>query len=406
MKTFNLPRISLFHIRRLALILALILLAYFAGYQVGTGDLVLPGRQEVRISRQVPQQYQLDFSLFWLVWDQLSTSFLDKEALEPAKMVYGAIKGMVASLGDPYTVFLDPEENTQAKEDLNGEFEGVGLQLGFKDGQLAVIAPLPGTPAARAGIKAGDLILAIEDQDTAGMSLPEAVKLIRGPQGTTVKLTLLHQGEEKPYDASLVRETIVVKSVELEVQDGVAILRLLRFAERTADEWYQAVDRIALDPEIEALILDVRNNPGGFLSGSVFIASEFLPDGVVVIQEGTGGARETYQVDRLGKLLVHPLVVLVNGGSASASEIVAGALSVRGRATLVGELTFGKGTIQEAQDLPGGTGLHVTTARWLLPDGSTIDEQGVRPDVEIADDPDTQADEQLLQAIEVVKSKL
>lgn len=402
----KLPRVTLPNIRRLVVILALLLLSFWAGFQAGGRAEVFEGPVPVSLTRETPERYQLDFDLFWQVWDQLSATYLDKSALDPTQMVYGAIKGMVASLGDPYTIFLDPEENTQAKEDLNGEFEGVGIQLGFKDETLAVIAPLKDSPAFKAGVRAGDLILKIEDQETMGMTLPEAVKLIRGPKGTTIILTLLREGEEEPYVASIVRGTIVVKSVELEIQDGVAILRLLRFAERTTDEWHEAVEQIALDPEVEAIILDVRNNPGGFLSGSVFIASEFLPDGIVVIQEGTGELRETYRVDRPGRLLLRPMVVLVNGGSASASEIVAGALAVHGRATVVGEPTFGKGTIQEAQDLPGGAGLHVTTARWLLPDGSSIDETGVTPDVEVEDNPDTEADEQLEQAIEVVKSKL
>jgi len=239
------------------------------------------------------------------------------------------------------------------------------------------------------------------------------VSLIRGSKGTTVGLTLLHQGEKEPYEVSIVRATIVVPSVELDfvstigdkqtVAGEIAHLKLIRFGERTNSEWIDAVNRlVAHQPTIKGVILDLRNNPGGYLSGSVFIASEFLPSGVVVQQENTNGTRETYSVDRVGKITQQPLIVLVNQGSASASEIVAGALQEYERAKIVGETTFGKGTIQEAEDLPGGAGLHVTTARWLLPSGKTIDKEGINPDNQITDDPTTEEDEQLEGALEVI----
>ncbi|MGB9637497.1 MAG: S41 family peptidase, partial [Microgenomates group bacterium] len=341
-----------------------------------------------------------------------------------------AISGMVASLGDPYTVFLPPAENQTAKSDLRGDFEGVGIQIDYKqtadsqndsdkDKKLVVVAPLAGTPAERAGIKAGDVILRIVDEarkidkSTQGISLPEAVDLIRGPKGSVVRLTIQREGVEKPFEVALKRETIVVKSVELKFQENngkaVAVLKLSRFGERTEAEWKEAVASIkgqeAKNKNFAGIILDLRNNPGGLLQGSVFIASEFLARGIVVQQDKGVDGKEVYEVDRHGLLLKEPLVVLVNGGSASASEIVAGALQETGRARLVGEKTFGKGTVQEAEDLPGGAGLHVTVAAWLLPSGKSIDKQGVKPDIEIKnEEKDLSKDAQLQKAIELLTS--
>jgi len=405
-------KFNLRQVRIAVLMIGLLLLAGGSGYLLGKNQVRLNWENyqpQVTIERRVPSQNQdVDFVLFWQVWDKLSSSYLDKSALSPAKMVYGAIQGMVASLEDPYTVFLPPEEQKQSREDLQGSFEGVGIQLGYQNGNLAVMAPLSGMPAEKAGVKAGDLILKIEDQDTVGISLPEAVKLIRGPRGSQISLTLQHEGKEETYQAVIVRDTILVPSVEVEFKEfqgkQVAHLKLTRFGERTDQEWQESVNKIlAASPKMAGVVLDLRNNPGGYLSGSVFIGSEFLTSGVIVQQEGADGRRETFSVNRRGRLLEIPLVVLVNKGSASASEIVAGALSDYDRAKIVGEKTFGKGTIQEAEDLPGGTGLHITTARWLLPSGESIDKEGVVPDFEIKLDPEkADEDSQLEKAMELL----
>jgi len=372
----------------------------------------LQKRPFVKIERKIPvKREDIGFALFWDVWDRLELDYLDKKALDPTKMVYGAIQGMVSSLGDPYTVFLKPQEQKEIKEDLNGAFGGVGIQLGYKDEQLAVIAPLLGTPAYEGGVKAGDLILKIDGQSTMDVSLPEAVHLIRGEKGTKVVLTLLHKGETEPFDAEIIRDTIVIPSVEVVFigdDHDIAHLKLFKFGDRTAEEWNTAVSDI-LDhtPTVKSVILDLRNNPGGYLSGSVFIVSEFLTSGVVVQQEYDGGQKkESFSVNRVGRLLVQPIAVLINRGSASASEIVAGALQDYKRAIIIGDKSFGKGTIQEAQELPSRTGLHITTARWLLPLGSSIDKEGITPDEEISDDLETQdIDEQVQRAIEILESE-
>ena len=396
---------------RLIIIVSLVVvLAGFAGFWLGSHQFQIDFGQKptVKIDRKTPADKQdVDFALFWEVWDRLEKNYLNKEKIDPAQMVFGAIKGMVASLDDPYTVFLKPQENKEVKEDLNGAFEGVGIQLGYKEDQLAVIAPLKGTPADKAGVKAGDLILKINEETATELSADEAAQKIRGPKGTKVKLTLLHSGEKEPYEVEIVRETIVVPSVEVDfLSDNgqvVAHLKLLKFGDRTAEEWEKAVNQILeYQPQIEGIILDLRNNPGGYLTGSVFIASEFLSSGIIVQQEQASGFKETYSVDRQGRLLSQPLIVLINEGSASASEIVAGSLREHQRAKVVGTKSFGKGTIQEAEDLSGGAGLHITTARWLLPSGESIDEVGLRPDVEVKDDPQTETDEQLEKAIEVL----
>ncbi|MBL7078548.1 S41 family peptidase [Candidatus Shapirobacteria bacterium] len=335
-----------------------------------------------------------DLSLFWHVWQRLEERYLDQKAIDEEKMVYGAIRGMVEALGDPYTAFFPPQENKVAKEELNGEFGGVGIQLGYKNETLSVIAPLDGTPADRAGVKAGDLILKIVDknnevdQDTEGISLPEAVKLIRGKEGTIVTLTLMRENQF-PFEIDLVRDKIVIPSLTEDwlEKDGkrIAYVHLLQFSEVMYEQWEDWVRRILQESQSSdfgGVILDLRNNPGGYLEGSVYIASEFLSSGVVVKQEGVE-AVQAYQVSRVGQLLEVPLVVLVNRGSASASEILAGALKHYNRAKIVGEKTFGKGTVQEPEDFPGGSGLHTTVARWLLPGGENIHNQGIEPDITV-----------------------
>jgi carboxyl-terminal processing protease len=340
----------------------------------------------------------LDLSLMWKVKDKLDESFLDKDKINDKDLTYGAISGMVAALNDPYTVFLAPKENKSSNDDLAGEFGGVGIQLGYKDKTLAVVAPLAKTPADKAGVRAGDLILRIIDKeknidkDTTGISLEEAVNLIRGKVGTEVTLRFFREGEKDTFEKTLVRDNIVVPSMEVEwVKKGsktVAWIKLYKFSEQIYKDWPEAVKNINIEKSklgsnYGGIILDLRNNPGGYLQASVLVASDFLKEGEVVTQRSNEGKDEVYKVDTSqGNLISDKLVVLINEGSASASEILAGALRDYDRTTIVGIKSFGKGTVQQPIDFTDGSGLHVTIAKWLLPDGKNIHGEGVIPDVE------------------------
>ncbi len=416
--------------RNFLVIAALVVFAGGLGYQLGERrtQITLSPNNQVVINQEPPPQTAVDFSLFWDVWQRLLRSYIDAANIDKKKMLEGAITGMVNSLGDPYTVFLPPKENTEFKQDLGGAFEGIGAQLGMKDGHIMVVAPLKGNPAEKAGVKPGDFILKVNDEDTVGWTLPQAVSKIRGQRGTTVKLSILHEGDTKPVDISIVRDTITVPSVDWWVRapkdvpevsgvkdanvlmgktGKVAYLRLSRFGDHSNDEWNKAVnDMLAAQKtngSLKGLIFDLRNNPGGYLQGAVFIASEFIKSGTVVAQVNSDGTRENYPVDRTGKLLDMPVIVLINKGSASAAEIVAGALRDYKRATIVGETSFGKGSVQTPQDLAGGAGLHITTGKWLLPKGDWINKKGIVPDVIVPmDGADATSDAQLAKAIELL----
>jgi len=414
--------VRLSQIRKTLLILILVALAAGGGYWYGkrqssTSTSPVSTIKQQLINQSPPSEYQdVDFSLFWETWKRLENSYLDPQALDTQKMVYGAISGLVSSLDDPYTVFLPPDEQQQTQENLEGAFGGVGIQLGYKDKTLAVIAPLDGTPADKAGVKAGDLILHITDRqkgidtDTDGISLPDAVTYIRGPEGTPITLTLFREGKNEPFPVEVTRSTVVIESVKLAFQPlpsgkQVAHLKLSRFSEHTQEEWDKAVADIlgkSAQNQLAGIVLDLRNNPGGFLQTAVDLTSDFVDNGQVVIQEGRGGYRDSYPANPGGRLTQPPLVVLVNGGSASAAEIMTGALADHKRAQIVGEKTFGKGTVQEPQELPGGAGLHITIAHWLTPSGTSIQENGITPAVKVEDDPQTESDEQLAKAIQVL----
>ncbi len=386
---------------------------FVLGWQVGHRDINLQWvnyRPSITsINKEPPKDVTVDFKLFWDVWELVSKSYIDKTAIDPNKMYYGAIQGMVAALGDPYTVFLPPESQKSIKEELGGSFEGIGIELGFnKDKQMVVVAPLEGTPADKAGLKPEDMIVKIEGKSTGGMALPDAVKLIRGPKGTQVTLTVYHDGDKDTKEVKLTRDTIVVKSVTTSFKETasgkkIALVKVSRFGERTNTEWDESVSDV-LASGAQGLVLDLRNNPGGFLDDAVYIASEFLDGGDVVLQEDAQKNRFSYKVNRQGKILKLPVVVLVNKGSASASEILSGALEDRKRAKLVGVKTFGKGTVQETQELPGGTGIHITTHKWLTPNGRWANAtEGFEPDFKVeADKEDQTKDLQLDKALELL----
>ena len=390
-------------VRGVLLIILFGLVTSVVGFKLGERQ------SEVRWRRIMGDSGEVDLSLMWEVWSRLDKSYLYSDEIEKEKMVLGAISGSTAALDDPYTSFLAPEENDRSKEDLSGEFSGIGVQLGYVDNTLAVMAPLADHPAIKAGVMAGDLILGIKDEaaevdvDTNGMSLSEAVNLIRGEVGTEVILTIYHEGDGASKEVSLIRDVIEISSVEVEfVGEGnrVAWLRVYKFGEKTLPEWNESVDEI-LSHGVDGVVVDFRNNPGGYLQRAIDLASEFIPSGVIVQQKGKLGVDE-FSVNRRGRLIGVPVVGLINKGSASASEIMAGALRERLEISLVGENSFGKGTVQEAQELPGGGGLHVTIAEWLLPSGKNIHGDGLVPDVEVKDDLSTEEDEQLLKAIETL----
>lgn len=340
----------------------------------------------------------------------LKDDFLYKDRIDEEKIYYGAIKGQVSSLGDPYTVFLPPDENKTSREDLAGEFGGIGVSLGYKEGSLAVMSPLEKTPADRAGLRAGDLILKIKDEkagidvDTQDISIQRAVELIRGEIGTKVVLSIFRQGENEARDVELVRENIVVASVEIENLEHngkkISWIKMYKFSDRLNQEWEEMVSAV-LSNNSDTIILDLRNNPGGYLDGSIMIASDFLKDGLVVKQKSADGSVEEYEVKKgKSRLVDKKLVVLINGGSASAAEILAGALKQRINATIVGEVSFGKGTVQKTDDFRDGSGLHVTIAKWLLPNGDDIDGKGVEPDYEVEWEYDDEVDKNKIYEID------
>jgi carboxyl-terminal processing protease len=354
----------------------------------------------------------LDLSMFWRVLDITKSDYVDSKEIEEKELVYGAIKGMINSLDDPATVFLTPEETEEFDSASQGKyFEGIGAELGYEDGQIMVVTPLEGSPAREAGIRPGDYILKVDDYElTSKDTVYDAVTKIRGEAGTDVVLNILHKGDIKPVDITITRREITVPSMSLEFKGDIAYLKVGRFTESSYAEWVQNWDlkvQEILNSEVEKMILDLRGNPGGFFDAAIYAGDDFLDEGFVISkQKDARGNIKDYTSSKDGNLKNIELVVLINTGSASASEILAGALQNAGRAQVVGEKTFGKGTAQKIYDLPDGSSLHLTILRWLLPNGVQIDrDSSVTPDVEIEltnDDFIKGDDPQLDRALEIL----
>lgn len=331
---------------------------------------------------EVPQALRDKFALFWQVWDLVEHHFYDPDAIDYQKMVYGAIQGMVGSLGDPYTFFSTPAQTQVVRSQLQGGYEGIGAYIDQEDGWPVIQGPVSDdAPAARAGLRQGDIILEVDHVSTQGVPLEEVIARIKGPAGTQVTLTIL-RGDEPPFEVTLTRAHIEVASVTSRMRpDGLGYIRLSVFGETTAEELDAALQKLMTERP-RGLILDLRGNGGGYLTAAQEVLGRFLDGGVAAYQASRDGSLSPHEVLR-GRVRVYdlPMVVLVNGGSASASEIVAGALQDRQRAVLIGEQTFGKGLIQSNFDLPDGSSVRVTIARWLTPNGRQIHGQGLTPDL-------------------------
>ncbi len=348
----------------------------------------------------------VDFDLYWQVWDIIKNKFFYKDRIVDTKLFYGSLAGMVAALDDPYSVFLDPQITEQFTEELSGSFEGIGAEIAIKKDRLTVIAPLPGSPAERAGLKAGDKILAIDGVDTLGMSLDQAVNLIRGEKGTEVKL-LIQRNSDEPTEIAITRDKIDIVSVRWnKILDNSAYIQVSYFNEDTGDDFRQAIREI-LSQRPQALVVDLRNNPGGFLDVAVDMLGFWIGDDVAVKEKFSDGRVIPYNSNNKPVLKDIPTYILVNNGSASAAEIVAGALQDYGLATIVGEKTFGKGSVQDFIELDDGSAIKITVAQWLTPKGKTIEEVGIEPDVFVEltrEDFDEDRDPQLDKVKELIQT--
>jgi carboxyl-terminal processing protease len=355
----------------------------------------------------------VDFSPFWQAWNILNDRYVPTKktasTTDQAK-VWGAIKGLAESYGDPYTTFFPPQETSDFKAEISGSFEGLGIEVAERDGILTVIAPLKNTPAYKAGLRPGDKILKIDDKLTVDLSTDEAIRLMRGKKGTSVKLTLISENAQEPRDVSIVRDAIAIPTLDTEKRsDGVFVIKLYNFSANSAQLFRNGLDEFRRSGT-NKLIIDLRGNPGGYLDAAIDMASWFLPKDKVVLREDHGdGSEELYYSTGYNIFNNNVKVaILINGGSASASEILAGALKEQGIATLVGTKSFGKGSVQELINLTPETALKVTIARWLTPNGNSISEQGLKPDVEVQiseDDIKKGKDPQMDKAVEIVKTK-
>ncbi len=384
---------------------------FFAGFYFGKQGLdakFVKKDYKVQITRKDPPSKEVDFSLFWEVWETLNSTYLERP-IDAQKMVYGAIKGMVESLEDPYTSFLPPQQNEEAEASLNGTYEGIGAELGEKENQIIVISPFDGSPAKEAGIRPGDAILKVDDKATVGMSVNDVVKLIRGDAGTVVKLTIGRKDNKEPIEITIKRGQIKIDSVTWEdKKDGIAYIRISRFGDDTNKVWDETVAKINTQmTDLNAIVLDLRGNPGGYLDSAIHIAGEFYKDEPVIFEEYASGKQVERTTQRIGSLNGVPVVVLIDEGSASASEILAAALRDHAGAVLVGQKSFGKGTIQDVRNFSDGSGVHITIAKWLTPKKEWVHNKGIEPNIKVEvtdEDIDQEKDPQLEKAIESAKN--
>ena len=384
---------------------------FFSGLHIG--DTRLDANLFSFLSRETQADDSIDLTEFWKVWNLLDEKFVvgsTTDALSDQDKVRGAIEGLVKVYGDPYTVYMPPQKAAMFEEDISGNFSGVGMEVGIREDMVTVITPLPGSPAEKAGLIAGDTVVRINEESTEGMSIDEAVRLIRGEQGTEVKFTIFRKGAEEFQDITVVRDTIMIPTSKTEIKDDVFIIALYNFNAISESEMQNALREYVKSGK-RKLILDLRGNPGGYLQSAVNIASYFLPLGKTVVRESFGGdtEEEVYRSSgrELGSAAPKKFVVLVDGGSASASEILAGALKEHHVATIIGAQTFGKGSVQELVKLDEGASLKVTVARWLTPEGTSISNGGLAPDIAVERTPEDRIagkDPQMDKALEFLKN--
>lgn len=389
----------------IVVIIALMGGVFYFGYQEGTK------KPHIVVIRGVANLEEgkleaVDFSLFWDAWRVLKDKYVEAEKINNQDLVYGAISGLLGTLKDPNSVFLPPNDAKKFGEDISGEFSGIGAEIGIKNDQLSIIAPLKNTPAERAGLRSGDKILKINQTSTADLIIDEAVKLIRGKKETTVVLTILRDDWDKPQEIPIVRDIIQIPTIDWKMLEGnTAYIQLYNFYEKAPFLFYQtAVNLIFKNPE--GLILDLRNNPGGYLDAAVNLAGWFLEPGTLVVsEEFRSGEKQVFKAYGSGLFKNLPMVILVNEGSASASEILAGALRDNRSIKLIGKKTFGKGTVQELAPLKDNSVIKITIAHWRLPGGQLIEKNGLEPDYEVNltdEDIKTEKDPQLDKAIELL----
>src|SRR5680860_1468339 len=351
------------------------------------------------------EEDKVDLSVFWETWNVLEKKYALGE-LDYEKMVYGATSGMVASLDDPYTVFFSPSEKEEFDQDMTGSFEGIGAEVGMRDKFLTIISPLKDSPAEKVGLLPGDKVLKIDETETIGMGLDEAVNLIRGDKGTVVILLVSRDSLDSLKEIEITRDTIKTNTVEWKIiENNLAYIEISQFRADTGIEFDNNINDILIK-EPKGMIIDLRNNPGGYVTTLNHIASRFLDKGDVIFYEEFGSKKDSYKATGGKKFSDIPVVMLINGGSASASEIFAAALQEKGIAKLVGETTFGKGLVQEVEDLKDGSAVKVTIARWLTPNGTDINKNGIAPDIEVElsyDEYLNEKDPQLDKAIELLK---
>ena len=365
------------------------------------GPIKLPG---VIINKETGKPNNVDFKIFWDAWTKLENNYVGEVDYE--KMLYGAMKGMAESLGDPYTVFLDPDEAKEFTETIEGSFSGIGIEIGVRNNALVVISPLPGTPADKAGLRSRDQILKIDGENALDMTFDEAIKNIRGPQGTEVVL-YVRRGDEEPQEYRIKRDIIKIDNVKLEYKETengkIAILKIVQFGQDSSSEFNKAVEDVLIN-QPTGIILDLRGNSGGFLNESLVIASEFFDGGTIMIEESKEDKRNLPEDSSKGRLTNQDLIVLIDEGSASASEIVAGAIKDRNRGKVLGMKSFGKGLVQEVFELERGF-LKITVSKWLTPQGKSINNEGIEPDIKIElteDDYNNYRDPQLEEALKII----